>query len=191
MPVYRSTNRAATTPSRTTESHSSLLVELRSRIRKLMNQNLSAYLLCPPGNSGSPRLAEDLTGNRKARMRWSPRGYARHVIIRGGKILKGWPTYAGVPFGNLSDVPGGQPVMELLLSLWTSGTLRFEDASEDEVDLAVWNPAAVLPGAPLATPKPAAVESIEGAEDSEDPIEDAVWPSEVEGEASEIDESTD
>ncbi|KAI1792047.1 hypothetical protein LXA43DRAFT_859192, partial [Ganoderma leucocontextum] len=80
-------------------------------------------------------------------MRWSAKGYARHVVIRGGKMLKGWPTDAGVPFGNLSDVPGGQPVMELLLALWTSGMLRFEEASEDEVDLAVSNPTAVLPGA--------------------------------------------
>ncbi|KAI1786972.1 hypothetical protein LXA43DRAFT_848817, partial [Ganoderma leucocontextum] len=88
-----------------------------------------------------------LTGNRKARMRWSAKGYARHVVVRGGKILKGWPTDAGVPFGNLSDVPGGQPVMDLLLALWTSGMLRFEEASEDDVDLAIVNPTAVLPGA--------------------------------------------
>ncbi|KAI1781891.1 hypothetical protein LXA43DRAFT_860998, partial [Ganoderma leucocontextum] len=81
-----------------------------------------------------------------ARMRWSVKGYARYVIIRGGKTLVGWPTQAGVPFGNLSDVPGGQPVMELLLALWMSGALRFEDATEDDVDLAVSNPVAVLPG---------------------------------------------
>nr|VWP02316.1 DEP domain-containing protein [Ganoderma boninense] len=174
MPVYRSTRRAAKTLSRTANTHSSRLVELRARIRKLMNQNL-----------------RDLTGNRRARMRWSTKGYARHVVIRGGKILKGWPTQAGVPFGNLSDVPGGQPVMELLLALWTSGILRFEDASEDDVDLAVWNPTAVLPGTPLATPQRAPVETIEGAEDPEDPIEDAAWSSEVEGEASEVDEFTD
>ncbi|KAM5532944.1 hypothetical protein V8D89_013410 [Ganoderma adspersum] len=174
MPVHRDAGRATTTPSRTTKSHSSRLVELRSRIRKLMDQNL-----------------KDLTGNRRARMRWSAKGYARHVVIRGGKVLKGWPTYVDVRFGNLSDVPGGQPVMELLLSLWTSGMLRFEEASEEEIDLAVWNPTAVLPGAPLATPQLPAVDTIQGAEDSEDPIEEAVWSSEVEGEASEIDEFTD
>ncbi|KAM5536338.1 hypothetical protein V8D89_009993 [Ganoderma adspersum] len=176
MPVHRSTDRATTTrtPSRTTQTHSSRLVELRSRIRKLMDDNL-----------------KEITGNRRARMRWSAKDYARYIVIRGGKVLKGWPTYAGVLFGNLSDVPGGQPVMELLLSLWTSGMLRFEDASEDDVDLAVWNPTAVLPGAPLATPQPAATETIQGAEDVEDPIEEAVWSSEVEGEMSEIDEFTE
>lgn len=174
-----------------TESHSSRLVELRSRIRKLMDQKLSTYLRRLPGNLDLSCLAEDITGNRRARMRWSAKGYARYVVIRGGKILKGWPTYAGVPFGNLSDVPGGQPVMELLLSLWTSGTLRFEEASEDDVDLAVSDPTAVLPGTPLATPQPTAAETIQGAEDLEDPIEEAVWSSEVEGEVSEIDEFTD
>ncbi len=123
-------------------------------------------------------------------MRWSAKGYARHVVIRAGKVLRGWPTHAGVPFGNLSNVPGGQPVMDLLLALWTSGMLRFEDASEDEVDLAVWNPTAVLPGVLLDTPQ-RAVETIQGAEDSEDPIEEAVWSSEVDGEVSEIDGLTE
>ncbi|KAI1784072.1 hypothetical protein LXA43DRAFT_1044086, partial [Ganoderma leucocontextum] len=172
MPVHRSVDRATTTSSRTADSHSSRLVALRSRIRKLMDQEL-----------------KDLTGNCKARMRWSAKGYARHIVIRGGKTLKGWPREAGVPFGNLSDVPVGQPVMELLLTLWTSGMLRFEEASEDEVDLAVWNPTAVLPGAPLRVAQ--TVDSIRGAEDEEDPIEDAVWSSsEVEGEVSEIEEFT-
>ncbi|KAM5532953.1 hypothetical protein V8D89_013419 [Ganoderma adspersum] len=192
MPVHRSADRAATTPSRTAGTHSSRLVELRSRVRNLMDNKLSTYLLSPLGNSGSPSLAEDITGNRRARMRWSAKGYARHIVIRAEKILAGWPTYAGVPFGNLSDVPGGQPVMELLLSLWTSGMLRFEEASEDDVDLAVSDPTAVLPGAPLATPHSATIETIQGAEDSEDPIEEAVWSSDsVEGKVSEIDDFTD
>ncbi|PIL34694.1 hypothetical protein GSI_03474 [Ganoderma sinense ZZ0214-1] len=171
MPVHRSTHRATTTPSRTTEI---LVVELQVCIHQLMDQK-----------------SKDLTGDRRERMRWSAKGCAWNIIIRGGKILKGCPTYAGVRFGNLSDVPGGQPVMELLLSLWTSGMLRFEDASEDDVDLAVSNPTAILPGAPLTTPQPTAAETIEGAEDPEDPIEDAVWSSEAEGETSEIDEITD
>ncbi|PIL24499.1 hypothetical protein GSI_14254 [Ganoderma sinense ZZ0214-1] len=179
-----------TTPSGTADTHSSRLVELRSRIRKLMDQNLSTHRLLIFWNPGSPSSAEDLTGNRRARMRWSAKGYARNVVIRGGKVLKGWPMYAGVRFGNLSDVPGGQP--ELLLSLWTSGMLRFEDASEDDVDLAVSDPVAVLPGTPLPSLQPAAAVTIEGEEDPEDPIEDAVRSSEVdsEGEASEIDEFT-
>ena len=100
--------------------------------------------------------AGERTGNQRARMRWSAKGYARHIVIRGGQVLKGWPTYAGVPFGNLSDVPGGQPVMELLLSLRTSGMPRFEDASEDDVDLAVANPTAVLPGEPVEYHEPPA-----------------------------------
>ncbi|KAM5532949.1 hypothetical protein V8D89_013417 [Ganoderma adspersum] len=175
MPVHRSADRATTTPSWTAGTHSSRLVELRSRVRNLMDNKL-----------------KDITGNRRARMRWSAKGYARHIVIRAEKILTGWPTYAGVPFGNLSDVPGGQPVMELLLSLWTSGMLRFEEASEDDVDLAVSDPTAVLPGAPLATPHSATIETIQGAEDSEDPIEEAVWSSDsVEGKVSEIDDFTD
>ncbi|KAM5530464.1 hypothetical protein V8D89_008199 [Ganoderma adspersum] len=160
MPVHRSADRAVTTPSRTAETHSSRLVELRSRVRNLMDNKLS-----------SPSLAEDLTGNRRARMRWSAKGYARHIVIRAEKILTG-------------DVPGGQPVMELLLSLWTSGMLRFKEASEDDVDLAVSDPTAVFPGVPLTTPQLATAETIQGAEDEEDPIEEGVW-------SSEIDEFTD
>ncbi|PIL33180.1 hypothetical protein GSI_04630 [Ganoderma sinense ZZ0214-1] len=140
MPVHCSTNRAATTPSRTSESHSSRLVELRSRI------------------------SEDLTSNRKARLQWSPKGYARHVIIRGRKILKAADIRARAVWQ-----PQRRP-----------GRPAGDGASALVVDVD-------LPGALLNnTPPPAAAETIEGAEDSE-----AVWSSEVEGEASKIDEFTD
>ncbi|KAM5542973.1 hypothetical protein V8D89_003357 [Ganoderma adspersum] len=160
-PQRRAHVRTSTIP----RNQSSRLVRLRARLRKLMDQKL-----------------KDLTGNRRARMRWSAKGYARYIVVRGEKRLEGWPTYAGVPFGNLSDVPGGQPVMELLLRLWASGVLRFEDASEETIELAAADPSAVLPGTPIqGGGNKRTTGDIMGREDTEDPIEDAVWSSEIGG----------
>lgn len=81
-------------------------------------------------------------------MWWVGVHYARGVVIRGGCKLVGWPTKAGIPFGNLSDIPGGQPIMQYLLDRWADGTIHFEKASESDIDLARRNPKAVLPGEP-------------------------------------------
>ena len=69
-------------------------------------------------------------------MKWTPRGYARQVVFRGELVLRGWPASDGIPFANLSKVKGGVSVMEYLLRLWETGRLRFERASEDEIELA-------------------------------------------------------
>ncbi|KAL1943689.1 hypothetical protein VTO73DRAFT_4134 [Trametes versicolor] len=92
--------------------------------------------------------------NPKARMWWTDVHYANGVVLRGRHKLVGWPVEQGIPFGNLSDVPGGKPVMHYLLSLWVSGTLRFEEADENDIDLARRKPSAVLPGVPPELPAP-------------------------------------
>ncbi|KAI0350967.1 hypothetical protein OH77DRAFT_1411925 [Trametes cingulata] len=89
-----------------------------------------------------------LTGNPEARMWWTAVRYAKGVVLRGRQKLVGWPTAAGIPFGNLSDIEGGQPIMRYLLDHWTDGTIRFEPADERDIDLARRNPKAVLPGVP-------------------------------------------
>lgn len=85
-------------------------------------------------------------------MRWTRKGYAFSVVHRGGQELRGWPRNAGIPFTNLSNIPGGQAPLRLLLAMWDTGILRFEDASDEERELAKRNPSAVFPGEPPALP---------------------------------------
>ncbi|KAL1943274.1 hypothetical protein VTO73DRAFT_4349 [Trametes versicolor] len=95
-------------------------------------------------------------GDDNITMKWVSPEYANAVVIRGAMRLVGWPNGKadGVPFGNLSDVPGGQPVMQRLLDLWASGVLRFEPADAAHIELARRNPRAVLPGTPPTLPAP-------------------------------------
>lgn len=87
-------------------------------------------------------------------MGWTKRGY-RRIVIKGGMVLRGWPRGSdGIPFQNLSYVKGGKAAMLRLAKAWESGELRFEDATEEEVDLALRCPAAVLPGDAPVLPAP-------------------------------------
>ncbi|KAI1782369.1 hypothetical protein LXA43DRAFT_1051502 [Ganoderma leucocontextum] len=95
-----------------------------------------------------------VSGKPKAKMGWSEKGYALGVVVRCKQNLLGWPWYANIPFANPSDIVGGQPVLCFLLSLWHAGILRFETASDEDIDLARRNARAVLPGAPPTRPPP-------------------------------------
>ncbi|KAI0349182.1 hypothetical protein OH77DRAFT_1432293 [Trametes cingulata] len=95
-----------------------------------------------------------LTNNPKARMWWTAVHYAKGVVLRGRHKLIGWPTAAGIPFANLSDIPGGQPIMQYLLDRWADGTIRFVPANDIDIDLARRNPKAILPGVPPVLPAP-------------------------------------
>ncbi|KAI0745703.1 hypothetical protein C8Q76DRAFT_688707 [Earliella scabrosa] len=94
------------------------------------------------------------TGNPKATVRWTAVGYAHGVVGRGHLMFVGWPTWADIPFGDPSSIPGGVPILQYLLDLWESGVLRFEEADADFIDLAKRNPKAVLPGRPIDLPAP-------------------------------------
>ncbi len=87
-------------------------------------------------------------------MGWSVTGYACAVVVRGRLRIVGWPVWADIPFGDLSRIPGGEPVMEFLTALWDSGELRFEPADAAHIDLARRNPHEVLPGRPVKLPAP-------------------------------------
>ncbi len=87
-------------------------------------------------------------------MGWSEKRYALGVVVRWRQNLVGWPWYANIPFANPSDLVGGQPVLRFLIALLNAGILRFEPASDEDVDLARRNTRAVLPGAPRARPPP-------------------------------------
>ncbi len=87
-------------------------------------------------------------------MHWTVKTYGFGIVHRGRCQLAGWPWYLNIPFGNLSDVPGGQESMHILLLLLNLGVLRFESVDDDFADLAKRNPIAVLPGAPVTRPPP-------------------------------------
>ncbi|RPD71258.1 hypothetical protein L226DRAFT_468968, partial [Lentinus tigrinus ALCF2SS1-7] len=90
----------------------------------------------------------------KATMRWSEKGYAFGIVCRARLKLLGWPWYMDIPFTNLSSIPGGYQRVRFLYLTWKIGIMRFEPATEDEIDLARRNPKAVLPGSPLMRPAP-------------------------------------
>ena len=114
-----------------------------------------SYCVCTLALVETPNIAaSERTGNPRAVMRWSIKGYALHVVYGEGQKFNSWPSFAGIPFGNLSKIPGGQGPLYLLLTLWNLGILRLEDASEEERELAKRNHAAVLPGSPPVLPAP-------------------------------------
>ncbi|EIW56705.1 uncharacterized protein TRAVEDRAFT_49524 [Trametes versicolor FP-101664 SS1] len=132
--------------------YSARLMEMRGRLRGLMGGDLKSR--------AGPRI----------KMKWTAVEYANGVVVKGGHRLVGWPNRANeephdpngppldpldtIPFGNLSDIPGGQAVIQRLLDLWTSGKMYFERADEAFIDLAKRNPKAVMPGKPPVRPAP-------------------------------------
>ncbi|OSC96196.1 hypothetical protein PYCCODRAFT_1441201 [Trametes coccinea BRFM310] len=90
-------------------------------------------------------------------MHWTPHGYARSIVFGRGQWLEGWPNDPdgeNIPFGDLSSIPGGQPIISRLLDLWKMGKLYFRPATDEEKRLAWRNPEAVLPGRPVERPEP-------------------------------------
>ena len=98
--------------------------------------------------------ADKSSRGRVKKMKYSVRGYAG-LVRRSEYVLKGWPRNHDIPFGNLSHVPGGEPIIGYLLALWKAGTLRFEPATEEDTDTARRNPRDILPGEPLPLRMPA------------------------------------
>ena len=94
------------------------------------------------------------THGRVTKMHWSMKTYALGVVHRGRHQLAGWPWYLNIPFGNLSDIPGGQQSLGTLLMLLNLGVLQFEPVDEAFADLAKRNPKAVLPGELVTRPTP-------------------------------------
>ncbi|KAI1783617.1 hypothetical protein LXA43DRAFT_1102335 [Ganoderma leucocontextum] len=137
MPAIRDHATASTRMCGHERAYSTGLAKLKAALRDKMTGRL-----------------RQLTGNPNAKMRWSKKGYALGVVVRGGHHLRSWPTYANIPFADPSAIPGGQPTMRFLLALWDVGILRFEPATAEDIDLACRNPDAVLPGTPPALRAP-------------------------------------
>ncbi|KAI0706781.1 hypothetical protein C8T65DRAFT_651995 [Cerioporus squamosus] len=113
------------------------LAKMRAEIRERVNNMIA-----------------EKTDGRITRMHWSMKTYALGIVYRGRHQLAGWPWYFNVPFGNLSDIPGGQQTLYSILITLNVGILRFEPVDDDFADLAKRNPKAVLPGAPVTRPAP-------------------------------------
>ncbi len=97
---------------------------------------------------------DERSKGRVKKMGWKKRSY-RRVVVKAGIVLRGWPCGSdGIPFQNLSYVKGGKAVMQRLTDAWESGELHFEEATEEEVDLARRCPNAVLPGDAPVLPVP-------------------------------------
>lgn len=152
MPAER--RRSTLPPSSKPKKPPSRLVILRATLRDTMNADLGTYLSLSTVDSPLTDAAAQSSGDPKAKMKWTPRGYAKGVVYRRRRKLIGWPVWADIAFANLSDIPGGEPVIQFLFDLWNAGTLRFVDASEDDLDLAKRRPMDVCPGVPPELPAP-------------------------------------
>ncbi|KAL1937033.1 hypothetical protein VTO73DRAFT_15591, partial [Trametes versicolor] len=118
-PIRNRTTRPADASSKAEPSlagvvvYSARLMEMRGRLRGLMGGDLKSR--------AGPRI----------KMKWTAVEYANGVVVKGGHRLVGWPNRVNeephdpngppldpldtIPFGNLSDIPGGQAVIQRLL----------------------------------------------------------------------------
>ncbi|EPS92868.1 hypothetical protein FOMPIDRAFT_1084724, partial [Fomitopsis schrenkii] len=65
----------------------------------------------------------ELTKEPRVRMRYNEHDLWRHVVLKHGYRLAGWPS--SIPFMNLSSLKGGRRPIDELLQLWNNGTLTF------------------------------------------------------------------
>ncbi|RDX52268.1 hypothetical protein OH76DRAFT_1319792, partial [Lentinus brumalis] len=80
-------------------------------------------------------------GKTTAAMHWGARTFPKHVVCREGKLLAGWPPH--IPFGDLNEIP--REHLEELLRGWEEGTLRWCDATAEDMLRARDDPQSVLP----------------------------------------------
>ncbi|KAI0652801.1 hypothetical protein C8Q70DRAFT_885434, partial [Cubamyces menziesii] len=85
----------------------------------------------------------ELTGVPGVHLWYSPKRYARLIVLKHKHKLVGWPAH--VPYEDISKIKGGNEVLETLLDLWRTQTLRFERATERDLWYAKVDPARVHP----------------------------------------------
>ncbi|KAI0323583.1 hypothetical protein GY45DRAFT_1213111, partial [Cubamyces sp. BRFM 1775] len=84
-----------------------------------------------------------LTGIPGVHLWYTPGKYARLVVLKHKYKLVNWPAH--IPFVDLSRIRGGTRPLETLLDLWRSNTLRFEPATERNLQDASADAARVHP----------------------------------------------
>ena len=72
-------------------------------------------------------LAETVSKTPSAKMHYTADNYLEKVVMGLRTELVGWP--AGIPFGNVSDLKGGNAVVERLLRELRSGRMYFRRVS--------------------------------------------------------------
>ena len=92
-------------------------------------------------------------------MCWTAVKYAQVVVVRYRLMLLGWPE--DIAFADLNRVLGGVSTLRRLQWLWDNKILRFEEASEEDVENALRDPTLVLPGTPRARPPVAPSDPVE------------------------------
>ncbi|KAI0323222.1 hypothetical protein GY45DRAFT_1216929, partial [Cubamyces sp. BRFM 1775] len=84
-----------------------------------------------------------ITGIPGVHLWYTPNKYARLVVLKHKWKLVNWPAH--IPFDDISQIKGGNRVLQTLLELWRSGTLRFEPATERDLLDAEGDPVSVHP----------------------------------------------
>ncbi|KAI0323215.1 hypothetical protein GY45DRAFT_1376488 [Cubamyces sp. BRFM 1775] len=107
----------------------------------------------------------ELTGIKDAHVSYPVRKYARLVVLRYGHKFVGWPP--GIPFRNLSKIPGGIRTLAVLQDAWDRGTLRFEVATKEDLEEAARSPVSVHPNPALISEED--MEEV-GEEDDQDEL---------------------
>ena len=72
-------------------------------------------------------LAETVSKTPSAKMHYTADNYLEKVVMGLRTELVGWPV--GIPFGNVSDLKGGNAVVERLLRELRSGRMYFRHVS--------------------------------------------------------------
>ncbi|KAI0629007.1 hypothetical protein C8Q77DRAFT_1066921, partial [Trametes polyzona] len=91
----------------------------------------------------------ELTGNRRASLRYIEHCYIERVVLTLKYKLVGWPK--DIPYRRFGNIPRCEQSLRRLLALWDSGELHFEPATANDRIAAKLRPKTVIPGYSPAT----------------------------------------
>ncbi|KAI0629016.1 hypothetical protein C8Q77DRAFT_1161649 [Trametes polyzona] len=91
----------------------------------------------------------ELTGNRRASLRYLEHCYAERVVLTLKYKLVGWPK--DIPYRRFGNIPRREQSLRRLLALWDSGELHFEPVTANDHIAAKLRPETIIPGYRPAT----------------------------------------
>lgn len=98
-------------------------------------------------------------------LRYSDACYAKLIVILLECKLSGWPP--SIPYTSFSNIPGGIPVLTILLELCKQDKIYFESATPEDIANAMCNPATVHPN--YRRPGAGGKLSVQAPSDAQDP----------------------
>ncbi|KAI0629009.1 hypothetical protein C8Q77DRAFT_1040447, partial [Trametes polyzona] len=101
--------------------------ELRCKMNTKLREYSVSYLTV---GSRSNRYAGELTGNRRASLRYVEHCYIERVVLTLKYKLVGWPK--DIPYRRFGNIPRREQSLRRLLALWDSGELHFEPATAND-----------------------------------------------------------